>query len=46
MPSYAAGASVVNALLTATSLRLHEAGASVRLRTVERLLLEFEAYAE
>ena len=44
-PSYAAGASLVNALLTAVALRTHD-GASPRLQTAERLWQEFGAYAE
>jgi DNA-binding MurR/RpiR family transcriptional regulator len=44
-PSYAAGASLVNALLTATWLRLHD-NVAPRLREAERLLQEFDAYAE
>jgi DNA-binding MurR/RpiR family transcriptional regulator len=45
MPSYAAGASLVNALLTAVALRVHDAAAP-RLEAAERLLQEFGAYAE
>jgi DNA-binding MurR/RpiR family transcriptional regulator len=45
MPSYAAGASLVNGLLAAVALRLH-GDASPRLEAAERLLQEFGAYAE
>jgi DNA-binding MurR/RpiR family transcriptional regulator len=44
-PSYSAGASLVNALLTATWLRIDDRVAP-RLREAERLLLMFDAYAE
>ncbi|MGH2535343.1 MAG: MurR/RpiR family transcriptional regulator [Thermomicrobiales bacterium] len=44
-PSYAAGASLVNALLTAVWLRNHD-NVAPRLREAERLLQEFDAYAE
>jgi DNA-binding MurR/RpiR family transcriptional regulator len=45
MPSYAAGASLINALLTAVALLTHD-DASRRLEAIERLLQEFGAYAE
>ena len=45
MPSYAAGASLVNALLTAVALRTRDAAAA-RLEAAERLWQEFGAYAE
>jgi DNA-binding MurR/RpiR family transcriptional regulator len=44
-PSYAAGASLVNALLTATWLRTHERVAE-RLRDAGRLFQDFDTYAE
>jgi hypothetical protein len=44
-PSYAAGASLVNAVVTATWLRVQDHVAP-RLREAERLLQEFDAYAE
>lgn len=45
MPSYAAGASLVNALITAISLRTRKA-ARARLKTAERLWQHFDTYAE
>jgi DNA-binding MurR/RpiR family transcriptional regulator len=45
MPSYAAGASLVNALITAVSLRTLENVAD-RLKTAERLWSEFEIHVE
>lgn len=45
MPSCAAGASLINGLLTAVALQTRD-DASPRLEAVERLLQEFGAYAE
>ena len=45
MPSYAAGASLVNALLTAVSLRTHT-DAAPRLATAEQLWADFDLHAE
>ncbi|MGN6809673.1 MAG: MurR/RpiR family transcriptional regulator [Thermomicrobiales bacterium] len=45
MPSYAAGASLVNALLTAVSLRTHT-DAAPRLATAEQLWADFDLHVE